>query len=347
MVKKTIGFAWKAAMSVVLVAVLSPHVLTQTQLVTKISAGSALPTNCLAGNIFVKTSSTVGPYWCSTPGSPGTWSLLGSGTGTVTNTGTLTSGQIIKGNGGVDITVGNLAGDVTTSGSMTTTIGTGAVSLSKIANASANSKLLGSGASGSGSSYSELTLGTNLSMSGTTLNASGGGGSGSLILVDTETASASSTLDFTTGISSTYSHYVLDIQNLIPATSGQSLVLQVSTDTGSTWAATNYWRAGAYYGSAGAAAAVSSESDTTMLLGGISATTDGYRGKVDLYDLASSATSKFITGQIGLLASNDGHRYVFLISGWWVGSSTVDGLRLKSTSGNLTSGTVRLYGVSH
>lgn len=53
-----------------------------------------------------------------------------------------------------------------------------AVTLGKIANAAANSKLLGSGAAGSGSPYSEITLGTNLSMSGTTLNATGGGGSG-------------------------------------------------------------------------------------------------------------------------------------------------------------------------
>jgi hypothetical protein len=47
------------------------------------------------------------------------------------------------------------------------------VTLAKIANASANSKLLGSGSAGSGAAYSELTLGTNLSMSSTTLNASG------------------------------------------------------------------------------------------------------------------------------------------------------------------------------
>jgi len=52
------------------------------------------------------------------------------------------------------------------------------VTLSKISDASANSKLLGSGASGSGFPYVELTLGTNLSISGTTLNAAGGGGGG-------------------------------------------------------------------------------------------------------------------------------------------------------------------------
>jgi hypothetical protein len=55
----------------------------------------------------------------------------------------------------------------------TSNIANSAVTLAKIQNAAANSKLLGSGAAGSGSAYAELTLGTNLSMSGTTLNATG------------------------------------------------------------------------------------------------------------------------------------------------------------------------------
>lgn len=55
----------------------------------------------------------------------------------------------------------------------TSDITASAVTLAKIANAAANSKLLGSGASGSGAAYTELTLGTGLSFTSTTLNVTG------------------------------------------------------------------------------------------------------------------------------------------------------------------------------
>jgi hypothetical protein len=107
------------------------------------------------------------------------------GTGTVTTTGSPASGNLAKFSGATSIVNGDLSGDVTTSGTLATTIANNAVTtakinnsavtLAKIANAAASSKLVGSGASGSGSAYAEISLGTGLSMSGTTLNASGGG----------------------------------------------------------------------------------------------------------------------------------------------------------------------------
>ncbi len=48
----------------------------------------------------------------------------GGGSGTVTNTGALTNNQLIVGNAGVDVKVGNLAGDVSTSGGLATTLAT-------------------------------------------------------------------------------------------------------------------------------------------------------------------------------------------------------------------------------
>lgn len=67
-----------------------------------------------------------------------------------------------------------VTGTITVSNAVVTTALTmpnSTVTLAKIQNAVASSKLLGSGASGSGAPYAELNLGTNLSMTGTTLNA--------------------------------------------------------------------------------------------------------------------------------------------------------------------------------
>lgn len=94
--------------------------------VTRISYGSSLPTNCLDGNIFVKTSATVGVYWCSSAGSPGTWSQVG--TGTVTTTGSPANGNLAKFSGSSSITNGDLSGDLTTSGTLATTLSTSGAS---------------------------------------------------------------------------------------------------------------------------------------------------------------------------------------------------------------------------
>jgi hypothetical protein len=109
-----------------------------------------------------------------------------SGTSSGANTGdqtiTLTGDVTGSGTGSFAVAIGALK-------VLTSMVANAAITLGKIANASGNSKLLGSGATGSGASYSEISLGTNLSMSGTTLNAAGGtAASTTEVLTGTDTA---------------------------------------------------------------------------------------------------------------------------------------------------------------
>jgi hypothetical protein len=119
-------------------------------------------------------------------------------------------------------------------------IANSAVTLAKIANASANSKLLGSGAAGSGSAYTELSLGTGLSFSGTTLNVSGFATTGAITgsgltmstarLLGRTTASSGAVEEITVSTGLTFSATTLSVnQSQIKAT--ESLVIACSDET--------------------------------------------------------------------------------------------------------------------
>lgn len=121
----------------------------------------------------------------------------------VTSAAALTSGQLVAGGGSQASAVTNLTGDVTTSGGVATTIAANAVTtakildanvtLAKIVNVSAASKLLGRGSAAGAGVPQEITLGTNLSMSGQTLNATGGGSGPTITTFATDSPANAST----------------------------------------------------------------------------------------------------------------------------------------------------------
>src|SRR5210317_2610423 len=58
---------------------------------------------------------------------------------------------------------------------------------------------------------------------------------GSLILLSTQTASASATIDFTSGIDSTYDSYVFKFYNIHPSTDNSNFSFQVDTGTNTNY----------------------------------------------------------------------------------------------------------------
>lgn len=155
-----------------------------------------------------------------------------------------------------------------------------------------------------------------------------------LVLLSTQTASASATLDFTSVITNTYDEYILSIDKLIPATDAVALWLRVSTDNGSTYSSA------ASYGYTGA----SSQTQFVLATGVQNTAAVGLCGNIHLFSPSDAAN---LIGQ-SLLSWSDSATSLMIGSHKslrYQVSQDTDAVRLMFSSGNITSGVARLYGV--
>ncbi len=170
-----------------------------------------------------------------------------------------------------------------------------------------------------------------------TISASGGGGGGALALIQTQTVSGVTNIDFSTGITSTYNNYRLQFTNVtIPAASVSTtnLLIQISTDGGSTYITTNYVSA-----NSGFAASTPWTTSATDAIGS---------GWVELFNLTSG--SDYITfspypNNIQISPSGPGVSNMNgALDAYDVISTTANALRITTSDGSLISGTFSLYG---
>jgi hypothetical protein len=185
---------------------------------------------------------------------------------------------------------------------------------------------------------------------GTTGDTGATGPSGALIFIDSKVAAASASLDFTTGINSTYDEYVLELVNVVLGTAGQNLLLRTSTDGGSTFdaAASDYFYAGNSWTSAGVSTVLSSAGAGLILVASNvtgTASHGGVSGSIRFYNPAGTASFKsFILDiQNGRSATA---MDMFRLAACRAATADIDAVRIIANTGTIASGTVRLYGVS-
>ncbi len=199
-----------------------------------------------------------------------------------------------------------------------------------------------------------LKFANNNSLSAITTKPSGLSG-GSLNLISTQTASSSSTISFTSGIDSTYDEYVFKFYDIHPATNSTAFRFNLSVDTGSNYNVTKTTTVTQYYHDEGDSA-TALQYDTGMDLAqstnpqiiaenignGSDECASGY---LHLFNPSSTTFVKnFLISSASYFASDYSNNYY--VAGYGNTTSAVDAIQFTMSSGNIDSGTIKLYGVS-
>ena len=188
---------------------------------------------------------------------------------------------------------------------------------------------------------------------------------GSLILLSTQTASASATIDFTSGIDSTYDSYVFKFINIHPATDdktlqfnmstdGGKLQFNLSTDSGSSYnvaKTTTFFKA--YHNEAGSSTALTYEASDDLAQGTgsqfLSSNIDNdndacWDGYMCLYNPSSTTFVKHFMS-VGASLGASTFSYNDFVAGYGNTTSAVNAVQFSMSSGNIDDGIIKLYGV--
>ena len=197
---------------------------------------------------------------------------------------------------------------------------------------------------------SNITITTNAGSDSITIAASGGGGGG-LVFLGSATASASASLVFTSLISATYNVYVFELCDILPATNAVQLYMRVSTDNGSTYdsASGSYDTVHHRWSRTGASQGGSAIDTQIGLSGGLtisnSSTQKGLSGTVKLYAPLSAAGYQKVIGETFLYYDGTPEMLGANIRGAYKVAQDIDAVQFIMSSGNIASGTIKMYGV--
>lgn len=164
--------------------------------------------------------------------------------------------------------------------------------------------------------------------------------SNSWILLNTQTASSSASLTFSsTYITSTYSSYAVVFTNIVNA-STSGLQMQWSTNNGSTYLSTSY-QSGVQYNTYNSNTFNNASSTSICVLSSTAVNASStFNGTCYLF-LPTSAAAAF-NGQMfwqGTVTANG------LVFGTNSGTTTINNIQFLFGTGNITSGTISLYGL--
>lgn len=177
------------------------------------------------------------------------------------------------------------------------------------------------------------------------------GSTGAETLLETQTASTSSSIDFTSNIDSSFTNYRLSWTDLVPATDGTILRVRISIASSFKSGASDYaWASlGIRSGAASAVATVDAadaQIQITPTNGIGSGTGESGSGQLILSNPSGTALHKYIRFSSSQQASDATVNSENGTGSYLTGVEAIDGLQFIMASGNIVSGTFKLYGIS-
>lgn len=175
--------------------------------------------------------------------------------------------------------------------------------------------------------------------------------SGGRVLLETQTASNSSSIDFTSNINSNYKKYEIEFINVIPQTDDVDLTLRVSTDGGSTFITSSDYSYITYGMNSSVSTFYASNASATSRIKFTgdnmgNSTGESCSGIVNIYNPADTTNYKNLTATV-VKRSSLARFSQYECGGSYIGSvSAINGIRFLAESGNIASGTFKLYGVT-
>ena len=178
---------------------------------------------------------------------------------------------------------------------------------------------------------------------------------GGMTLISEQTASSSATIDFTSGIDDTYDAYVFKFINIHPATNDTAFTFQSNASGGSGYnetMTTSRFKAGQNeagdytvlgYETGSDQAQGTSFQVLTQNVGNVS--DESLSGQITIYNPSSTVFVKHFIATFNTYQHGNG-TYNDFTAGYFNTTSALDEFQFKMASGNIDSGTIKLYGVS-
>ena len=178
---------------------------------------------------------------------------------------------------------------------------------------------------------------------------------GSLVLISEQTASSSANISFTSGIDSTYKEYVFKFINIHPASNDVDLTFNGSADTGSNYnvtKTTTFFHA--YHDEADNNTALGYDTSPDLAQStafqvihqGVGNNNDNCSvGFLHLFNPSDTTFVKHFIITSNRLSSG-GFSVNTYVAGYFNTTSAIDAIQFKMSSGNIDSGTIKMYGVT-